>query len=183
MVGMIKRILTQSLKEVAPKVETLRSFLIEACNIINSRPLTHVPVNVLEENPLTPNDFLLGDANQIQHFKNTEAQIWTHKKQWKIANHLKNHFWKRFVSEYIPTLNKRSKDHQKINPICKGDLVLIADDNLSRNIWPRGIVLETNPGKDGIIRSAVVKSKDKIFKRPVCKLAVIGRMETDAITE
>lgn len=174
MVGMIKRILTQSLKEVSPRLETLRSFLIEACNIINSRPLTHVPTTTLEEEPLTPNDFLLGDPNQIQVFQDSKDPVWTLRKQWKIANHLKNHFWKRFQTEYIPTLNKRSKNAQKIPQLKVGDLVLIADDNISKNIWPRGIVLETFSGKDGVIRSAVVKSKGKVFKRPVCKLAVIG---------
>lgn len=177
MVGMIKRILTQSLKELSPRVETLRSFLIEACNIINSRPLTHVPTTSLEEDPLTPNDFLLGEANRVQGFHkitNTEDKVWTLKKQWKIANHLKNHFWKRFVSEYIPTLNKRSRNNEKI-----GDLVLIADDNLVKNVWPRGVILETFQGRDGIIRSALIRTRDKTLKRPTCKLAVIGNSHTE----
>lgn len=180
MVQMLKRILVQSLKEVSPKVETLRSFLIEACNIINSRPLTHVPTDTMEEEPLTPNSFLLGDPNCVQVFSDKEEdKSWTLKKQWKIANHLKNHFWKRFVKEYIPTLNQRRTNFARTPQIRVGDIVLVADDNLTKNIWPRGIIIELFVGKDGIARSALVKCRNKNIKRPTCKLAVIGSINNE----
>lgn len=50
-----KRILRVTLKEVAPRLETLRSLVIEAANLINSLPLTNVPVDPTELEPLTPN--------------------------------------------------------------------------------------------------------------------------------
>ncbi|XP_043661598.1 uncharacterized protein LOC122625575 [Drosophila teissieri] len=63
MVQCVKRVLRHTLKEVAPKDHVLESFLIEAENIVNSRPLTHLPVDADQEAPLTPNDLLKGVAN------------------------------------------------------------------------------------------------------------------------
>lgn len=80
MVGIIIRILFQSLKEVTPRLETLRSYLIEACNIMNARPLTHIPVSSSEEAPLTPNHFFLRGAKTIQEFSEVDEQFWTLKK-------------------------------------------------------------------------------------------------------
>ncbi|XP_070068094.1 uncharacterized protein [Drosophila takahashii] len=56
MVQCVKRVLRHTLKEVAPRDHVLESFLIEAENIVNSRPLTHLPVDADQEAPLTPND-------------------------------------------------------------------------------------------------------------------------------
>ncbi|XP_043066503.1 uncharacterized protein [Drosophila bipectinata] len=63
MVQCVKRVLRHTLKEVAPRDHVLESLLIEAENIVNSRPLTHLPVNADLDAPLTPNDLLKGAAN------------------------------------------------------------------------------------------------------------------------
>ncbi|XP_044573629.1 uncharacterized protein LOC123257755 [Drosophila ananassae] len=62
MVQCVKRVLRYTVKEVAPKEHVLESFLIEAENVVNSRPLTHLPVSADQEAPLTPNDLLKGAA-------------------------------------------------------------------------------------------------------------------------
>ncbi|XP_043063218.1 uncharacterized protein LOC122319690 [Drosophila yakuba] len=63
MVQCVKRVLRHTLKEVVPRDHVLESFLIEAENIVNSRPLTHLPVDADQEASLTPNDLLKGVAN------------------------------------------------------------------------------------------------------------------------
>lgn len=57
MVQATKRVLSFTLKEQAPQIETLQSLLIEAENLVNSRPLTHLPVDSEDAEPLTPNHF------------------------------------------------------------------------------------------------------------------------------
>lgn len=52
LVQSIKRVLKRIMKDVYPRVETLRSFLIEAANIVNSRPLTHVPISSTEDHQI-----------------------------------------------------------------------------------------------------------------------------------
>lgn len=44
LVQSIKRVLRVTLQEQAPQLETLRSLLLAAANIVNSRPLTHLQV-------------------------------------------------------------------------------------------------------------------------------------------
>jgi hypothetical protein len=51
--------------------------------------------------------------------------------------------------------------------------VFIADGNLPRNSWPRGIVLRTYPGTDGQVRVVDVKTRTGIFRRPVAKICVL----------
>ncbi|XP_043063169.1 uncharacterized protein LOC122319634 [Drosophila yakuba] len=74
MVQCVKRVLRHTLKEVAPRDHVLESFLIEAKNIVNSRPLTHLPVDVDHEAPLTPNDLLKGVAN-LPYTRGLDAEL------------------------------------------------------------------------------------------------------------
>lgn len=47
-------------------------------------------------------------------------------------------------------------------------------DGKVRNLWIRGRVTQTYPGKDGIIRQADVETSTGILRRrPVCKLAIL----------
>ena len=63
MVQCVNRVLRQTMKDVSPKEHVLQSLLIVVDNIVNSRPLTHLPISTHEEEPLTPNHFLLGSPN------------------------------------------------------------------------------------------------------------------------
>ena len=56
--------------------ELLRNVLMETENIINSRPLTYLPIEHAEQEALTPNHFLLGSSNGIKHIgKFTEDSV------------------------------------------------------------------------------------------------------------
>lgn len=163
-----------SLKEVAPRECTLQSLLIEAENIINSRPLTHLPVSSEEEEPLTPNDFLMGSSNTAHTPALLELQRpTTLRKQWRIARQLRDAFWKRWIAEYLPTLTRRSKWCEYTKPVEPGDLVLVCDADVSRREWKRGRVIRVYAGRDGNVRRADVQLKSGIAKRPVSKLAVL----------
>ena len=80
------------------------------------------------------------------------------RKRWRRVQYLANLFWKRWVKEYIPILQKRQK-WTKLNPnFTVGDVVIIADDNLPRNAWHMGVILETRNDKRGVVRSANIKT-------------------------
>ena len=57
LIRIIKRFLHSSLKDEAPQEHTLMSALIEAENIISSRPLINVPINSEDDEPFTPKHF------------------------------------------------------------------------------------------------------------------------------
>ena len=53
-----------------------------------------------------------------------------------------------------------------------GDLVLVADKKSSRGTWPVGRITKVMPGKDGIVRTAVVQTQYGEYVRPAIKLFV-----------
>lgn len=50
---------------------------------------------------------------------------------WKHAQVMANHFWRRWLHEYLPSLTVRLKCN-----IAEGDLVWVMADNLPRGRWP-----------------------------------------------
>ncbi|XP_037821195.1 uncharacterized protein LOC119610147 [Lucilia sericata] len=143
MVQCVKKVLRKTLKDVSPKEHVLQSLLLEAENIVNSRPLTHLPISPDEEEPLTPNHFLVGYGNVAQTPPADEAdsKLCSLRKQWRIARSLRDRFWKRWVLEYLPTLTRRVKWCERTTPLKDGDMVFICDPNLPNSQWRRGIVI------------------------------------------
>ena len=58
-----------------------------------------------------------------------------------------------------------------------GDVVLLCDDELPRNRWPRAVVTKVFPSKDHLVRKVeITTTKDgqrKFFERPVHKLVLL----------
>ncbi len=72
----------------------------------------------------------------------------------------------------MPTLQIRSKWlHCKRN-LRVGDVVLLVDDQLPRNCWALGRVLETYAGHGDLIRSVKVLTCNTSLIRPVHKLCL-----------
>lgn len=170
LVQAVKRVLSHTLHAEAPRVETLASLLIEAENIVNSRPLTELPISHEDDEPLTPNHFLLGCSNSTQKPGPVNEKTWSMRKQWRICQQLKNRLW---IGEFLPSIILRSKWIEKAKPLAIGDLVLIVDPALARPKWRRGRVIELFLSSDGQVRSASVKTSNGILRRPAVKLAVL----------
>ncbi|XP_055605899.1 uncharacterized protein LOC129754063 [Uranotaenia lowii] len=97
---------------------------------------------------------------------------------WNQCQKLLDTSWQRWVKEYLPALNRRTKWYDDVKPIVPGDLVFIADNGI-RNRWIRGKVVRTVPGKDGRTRQAFVQTGNMgILKRPVAKLAIVDVRES-----
>lgn len=167
----IKKSLAVQIIGFTPKLETFQSFLIEAENIVNSRPLTHIPVDPNDSDPLTPNHFLLGCANSTQTPAEFSLELMNMRKQWRILQNLKNGFWGRWIKEYLPDLTRRVKWCLPSSPLRIGDLVLVCNEGLPRSKWRRGRIIRTYCGNDGVIRSADVRTQEGTMKRPASKLA------------
>jgi len=186
LVGSVKTVLREILKTREPKEEILMTLFTEVEMIVNSRPLTDVSVDPKDLESLTPNHFLIGwsggvgsrpessDAgfpnNPIGKFDDDD--LWL-RKQWRTVQRLGDHFWTRWVKEYLPSLTKREKWNKIAKPIKVGDIVIVVDDQGPRNQWPKGKVVAVFPGKDGKIRVADVKLEHGTFRRPVAKLCVL----------
>lgn len=154
----VKRVFVVALKDAVPKEDTFRSGIIGAENIVNSRPLTHLPFTSDEDGSLTLNHYILGCPNSTQTPGPVDKRPICLRTQWKIAQVIKDRFWKRWVAEYLPDLTRRTKWYGKTSPLAVGDLVIICDPNVARSYWRRGRILSLFPGRDGQVCVAEVQT-------------------------
>ena len=117
-----------------PTEELLRAALIEAENIVNSRPLTHVPTDPATERARTPNDFLRQGRTPHSSLSADDTTP-TLKNTWRTSQVMANHFWERWLKEYLPDITRRSKWLETSPPLQLNDLVVVVDPSLSRNEW------------------------------------------------
>lgn len=93
---------------------------------------------------------------------------------------ISDHFWKRFVQNYLPGLQLRHKWKKSTDNATVGQIVMIIDSNLPRGLWLVGTITEVFPGTDGVVRAAEVKVKDSIYICPVTKLVELPEMPEDS---
>ena len=84
-----------------------------------------------------------------------------------------NHFWDRWLHEYLPSRTVRAKWHCEMRDIAEGDLVLLMSDNLPRGRWPLARVTRIVRSDDGRVCSAEVKTKAGVYVSPVTKLCLL----------
>ncbi|XP_063834897.1 uncharacterized protein LOC135084084 [Ostrinia nubilalis] len=170
----VKTSLKVVLKERAPREETLITLLAEVENMINSRPLSHVSVDPSTVETLTPNHFLLGNSSNlptIGEFDDSDLYL---RKLWRKAQRMADMFWNRWVKEVLPDMLPRRKWNEERAPLQVGDLVLVVDPSSPRNTWPKGIIHQIYPGKDGRTRMVDVKTKTGILRRSAARVAPIS---------
>jgi hypothetical protein len=154
-----------------PSDEVLETVMLEAEAIVNSRPLTYIPLEFPEQESLTPNHFLLfGTKGVAQPEMAISTGGSTLRDSWRLAQSLVNHFWTRWVHEYLPTITRRTKWFAPTKPLEPGDLVLVVEEG-KRNGWLRGQVVSVIKAADGQVRRAVVQTKNGLIARPAVKLA------------
>ena len=144
--------------------------LVEQC--LNARPITPVSPEATDIDALTPNHFLLGTATSTlpSHFR---PEI-DHRKRYVRAQAYSDAIWNRWLKEYVPRLNCRSKWFQSSDRHLKtGDLVWLVEPTALRGHYPLGRVVKLNYGTDAIARSAEVKTSTGNLVRPVVKLAPV----------
>ncbi|XP_062708920.1 uncharacterized protein LOC134288349 [Aedes albopictus] len=166
-----------------PDDETLRTLLVEAESIVNSRPLTYLPIDSEEQEALTPNCFLMLSTSGVnQPAREPIEERATARCNWDLCKQLLDRFWARWIKEYLPTITKRTKWFREYKPVQVGDLVIVVEDRV-RNGWVRGRVVRVFPGRDGRIRNAeIATSSAGLLVRSVAKLAVLevgGTAEVD----
>jgi len=173
-----------TLKERAPREEVLLTLMAEAENTVNGHPLTHVPCDPEDLEALTPNHFLIGRSNNLLSWRKEDDSEKCIRRLWEQAQQLADLFWRRWVREYLPTLTRRDKWFREQKPIQVGDVVILADNTQPRNCWPKGRIIEVYPGKDGQVRTVLVKTASGTYKRPavkICVLDVKGDTDEEAV--
>lgn len=161
MIRTVRKILNSLLQEFSGQVsltdDSLSTLLCEVEAIINNRPLTAVTNDPNDLDALTP-FHLLGLSFECSFppgiFENWDCYS---RRRWRQVQFLTDVFWSRFRKEYLPLLMSRQKWIRKTRSLCVGDLVLVVDQLLPRNMWSIGRVISVNPDLEGNVRRAHVK--------------------------
>ena len=182
LVRSVKRCLKKMLGLARLTYDELLTALVEVELVLNSRPLTVVSTEDLEE-PLTPSHLIVGhrlrDAPDLQFSDPEEFEVDSDVAT-KRATYLKRtigQFWQRWRKEYLVGLREmhcqlKRKSHAP--RIAVGDIVIIHDD-LPRAMWKLGIVEELLVGADNERRAAILRVSSRgrtstHLQRPVQKL-------------
>lgn len=154
--------------------ESLHTLMCEVEAIINSRPLTFVSSDHDDLEPLTPNHLLTTKSSIVLpppgDFQKGDIYL---RRRWRRVQYLANVFWSRWQREYLTTLQQRCKWQQPDRNLVIGDVVLIKEDNVARNMWSMGIVVATEPDSKGLVRAVTVKTKTSSLRRPSNKLVLL----------
>ena len=137
LVRSVKTALRAILTERAPKEESLMTLLAEVEAMLNDRPLIYVSTDPMDEDSLMPSHFLLGTPSGSQAPGRFDKSDLCSRKQWRFVQVLADHFWRRWMTEYLLTLTRRTKWHRRDRCNVKADdFVVIADKDLPRGFWP-----------------------------------------------
>lgn len=84
--------------------EVLRTVLSEAQGIANSRPLCPNSDDVTDMEAITPNHLLLQRPAVNLHTGDFDNADLVSRKKWRPSQILADHYWKRWLREYLATL-------------------------------------------------------------------------------
>ncbi|XP_072181500.1 uncharacterized protein [Diadema setosum] len=144
MIRSVKRILQSLLGDHVLCEEILSTTLTEIEWILNSRPLTKLPMDATDDKPLIPNHLLL-----MKRHQNTTPGTFTKedkygRRRWRQTQYIASVFWRRWRKEYLSLLQEWQRWTRPQRNLAKDDLVLVVDDNLSCGQWSLGQVVEVS---------------------------------------
>lgn len=166
----LKRVLTNAVLNFEDFMTVLCQ--VEAC--LNSRPLSPLTSNPSDLQPLTPAHFLIGERLTSLPDKHYVSINSNRLSIFQRLQSITQHFWQRWSKEFISELQTRSKWKKNYqNLLQPGVMVLVKEDNLPPLKWQLGRVEAIHPGKDGIVRTATVRTSTSTLKRPAVKLCIL----------
>ena len=179
LIGLTKTCLKKILGKALVDLETLQTVVTEIESILNDRPLTYTSSDPEDLEPLTPAHLLYGRRiNTLPYPQTSEidmSDVTTIRKEniTKRAERqslLLQQFWNRWKTEYVTSLREfHTKTGDNSTKIRIGDMVQIHDEK-HRILWKTGIVEDLIKGKDGLVRSAIIRTKTGTTSRPIVKL-------------
>ena len=147
-------------------LNSLQTLIVEIEGILNNRPLTTVPTDINDPDPITPAHLLYGrkivcvpyhvtpeDIHSDLDFGDTDIQVKA-KKQAALLQH----FWTRWRQEYLTGLREfHQTSVSNVQTVKPGAIVLVHDDTPRIN-WRLAVVEDTISGEDGLIKAANIRT-------------------------
>ena len=111
--------------------EELGTVLAQIEAVLNSRPMFQMSTDPNDLLPLTPAHFLIGRPLTTPASLDLTAKATQRLPRYDRIEQLRQHFWRRWSTEYISELQKRTKWQLDQNTLAPGALVVVKDDNLT----------------------------------------------------
>ena len=164
LVQSMKRPLRKILGQAKFSYDELNTALIEVEAIVNSRPLTYITSDELEE-PLTPSHLIIGRRilslpDDLSYLEDGDEEFTVNDETLQRRDNVINHFWKRWNKEYLLELcnaHRYPNANQQFSSAWDGDIVVIQDPNMPRGFWKVARITKLLMGKDGRPRGAILK--------------------------
>ena len=177
MIRTIRKNLRALIGERVVDDETLLTVMCETEKMINDRPLLRQCDDPRDLSALTPNTLLLNYRNESTS-ANLSSSTHHPRERWKQAQKLADEFWKRWLKEYLPSLQERQKWLTPKRNLQEGDIVLMMKEDSPRGQWPLAIVEETFPDSNGHVRQVIIRTANQSrFRRDIRKLCLLERSE------
>ncbi len=170
-----KEVLTALMKEQLRALtdQQFHTLLTEVERILNSRPLTHVSDDISDFEALTPNHLLLGLHRRWEFLDDIDERDVTSRRKYRQVQALALQFWRRWKREYLPKLTTRSRWREHVPNLRIGQLVLLLDDDKLTKSYQLARITQVFPGKDDVVRSVEVRTKDGVYSRPAAKICCL----------
>ena len=108
MIRSVRKILRVLLEQQLVSDEMLQTLMSEVQGILNSRLLTPVSSDPKDLEPLTPNHLILLRANpNLPPGVFNKEDVYS-RRRWRQVQYMSDIFWKRWLKEYLPTLQERA---------------------------------------------------------------------------
>ena len=139
----------------------LQTALFEVASILNERPIGTKTNNPQQGSYLSPNDLLLGRTNA-----SAPVGQWNDcgndKRRLDTINEIVDHFQRKWIQQYFPTLVVRKKWHTETRNVCVGDIVIVQPDKSEfHGHWRLAQVCSTKEGRDQKVRSVTLRYKQQ----------------------
>ena len=161
---------------------SLFTVMTEVEDILNSRPLT---IEVLNDptslQPLSPVNILTMKSKVVSPPPGefSKPDIYS-RKCWRRIQHIANEFWSRWKKEYLQFLQGCQKWEGKRRNFKIGDIVVVYQNNVSRNQWSIARIIDVKR-KKGLVRSVLIhtgeqsgsKNSKHELEQPIDKMVLI----------
>ncbi|CAB3983014.1 PREDICTED: uncharacterized protein LOC107357656 [Paramuricea clavata] len=180
-ISTIRQVLNGMFSDLGPcqlTHELLVTLMAEVSGIVNSRPISTIPSDADQPQPLTPNMLLTMKTKPLVSPPGifTSPDLYS-RRHWRRAQYLADQFWSRWKNEYLQNQQRRSKWNERRHNLAVGDIVTMKEE-AHRNEWPLGRVVDAvESSNDGLVRKVKIviwrDGEKKYYLRPISQLVYI----------
>lgn len=146
---------------------------IEAC--LNSRPISALHDDPNDFSVLTPSHFLIGRPVVSLPEESTLEINPNRLSRWQQVRAMLEQIWRSWSSDYLHTLQQRSKWRNNQTELKINELVLLKNNLLLPSKWELARIIKVHPGSDQHVRVVTVHTAKTELKRPItqiCRLPI-----------